>query len=634
MNKLSQRLISLLVALVLAFQGVTVMSVSAAGAVYYVSPNGSDTNPGTLAAPFATITKAMSAAQAGDTVYVRAGTYPAFSIAKSGITLAGYSPEVPVISGGSGIRCYNKTSITIKGFEVVGASGNYTGAITLDGCSSSVVESNLVHDNIAATVSGIFVSGSSNRIIRNKVYNNNLSGVRVYGTSLNNEIAFNTIYNHTLSTGNSDGIDLSGSGVTMTNIHDNTLFGNSDDGLDTWDSPGNFITNNVSYGNGGTGDGNGFKLGGTVTGGNNQVKGNVAYSNKACGFTSNGNGNYYEGNTSYNNGTCGFSDVVRLSGVTQTTSYIANLAYNNPTGNFRKNATYTTVFISNSESPVVGATAMPATATALPASSTPVWTATAIPATPVSSSPTPVWTATPLPATVTAQPTQTSAPAQASPTPTAPVINLPSSQGQPTSIPASPTSIPATATQAPTQVPPTATWTVTLPPPTATAMPTFTATVPPPTATKVPTSTPVPPTVTPIPPTLTSTPVVVLNGETVIDDRDSRLVFSPEWQDASKRQAYQGTLKQTSKVGAQVTLSFTGQGFSVLYRSGKSYRTVDVYVDDVLVGTLNQQSGSGAYQQRWDYAGPLAPGNHTLKLVYASGGGDDARVSVDAVIIR
>lgn len=127
---------------------------------------------------------------------------------------------------------------------------------------------------------------------------------------------------------------------------------------------------------------------------------------------------------------------------------------------------------------------------------------------------------------------------------------------------------------------------------------------------------------------------MVLNGETVIDDRDPRLVFSPEWQDASKRQAYQGTLKQTSKVGAQVTLSFTGQGFSVLYRSGKSYRAVDVYVDDVLVGTLNQQSGSGAYQQRWDYAVPLAPGNHTLKLVYASGGGDDARVSVDAVIIR
>ena len=619
MNKLSQRLISLLVALVLAFQGVTVVSVSAAGAVYYVSPNGSDTNPGTLAAPFATITKAMSAAQAGDTVYVRAGTYPAFSIAKSGITLAGYSPEVPIISGGSGIRCYNKTSITIKGFEVVGASGNYTGAITLDGCSSSVVESNLVHDNIAATVSGIFVSGSSNRIIRNKVYNNNLSGVRVYGTSLNNEIAFNTIYNHTLSTGDSDGIDLSGSGVTMTNIHDNTLFGNSDDGLDTWDSPGNFITNNVSYGNGGTGDGNGFKLGGTVTGGNNQVKGNVAYSNKACGFTSNGNGNYYESNTSYNNGTCGFSDLMRVSGVTQTSSFIANLAYNNPGGNFRKNATYTTVFISNSETPVVAATAMPATATAqpsptaLPASPTSVWTATAIPATQVSS-PTPVWTATPLPA----QPTQTSAPAQVSPTATLPVQNNPSSPTQqPTSIPASPTTVPATATAVPTQVPPT-----------ATAMPTFTATLPPPTATKVPTS-------TALPPTATNTPGVVLNGETIFDDANPNLAFSSDWQDAGRRQAYQGTLKQTSSDGAQVTLTFNGQGFSILYRTGKSFRVLNVYLDDVLVGTINQQAGSTAFQQRWDYHGRMAAGTHTLKLVYVAVPGDvDARVSVDAVIIR
>jgi hypothetical protein len=47
----------------------------AAGSTYYVATNGFDTNSGTLARPFNTIQKAANVAVAGDTVYVRAGTY-------------------------------------------------------------------------------------------------------------------------------------------------------------------------------------------------------------------------------------------------------------------------------------------------------------------------------------------------------------------------------------------------------------------------------------------------------------------------------------------------------------------------------------------------------------------------------
>ncbi len=42
---------------------------------YYVAPNGNDSNPGTLAEPWATPVKASQAAQAGDTVYFREGVY-------------------------------------------------------------------------------------------------------------------------------------------------------------------------------------------------------------------------------------------------------------------------------------------------------------------------------------------------------------------------------------------------------------------------------------------------------------------------------------------------------------------------------------------------------------------------------
>src|SRR5262245_13745338 len=42
---------------------------------YYVAPTGNDTNPGTMDRPFLTIQKAASTMVAGDTTYVRAGTY-------------------------------------------------------------------------------------------------------------------------------------------------------------------------------------------------------------------------------------------------------------------------------------------------------------------------------------------------------------------------------------------------------------------------------------------------------------------------------------------------------------------------------------------------------------------------------
>ena len=42
---------------------------------YYVAPTGSDTNPGTLEQPFATLQQGARVAMPGDTVYLRGGTY-------------------------------------------------------------------------------------------------------------------------------------------------------------------------------------------------------------------------------------------------------------------------------------------------------------------------------------------------------------------------------------------------------------------------------------------------------------------------------------------------------------------------------------------------------------------------------
>jgi hypothetical protein len=63
---------------------ICVCSVGATAATWYVAPSGSDSNPGTSAAPFATIQKAADVASAGDTVIVRPGTYAGARFTRSG----------------------------------------------------------------------------------------------------------------------------------------------------------------------------------------------------------------------------------------------------------------------------------------------------------------------------------------------------------------------------------------------------------------------------------------------------------------------------------------------------------------------------------------------------------------------
>ena len=67
--------------------------------------NGNDTNPGTLASPFRTIQKCATVAVAGDTCFIRAGTYrETVTVARSGtqgkpITFTPYAGETVTISG-------------------------------------------------------------------------------------------------------------------------------------------------------------------------------------------------------------------------------------------------------------------------------------------------------------------------------------------------------------------------------------------------------------------------------------------------------------------------------------------------------------------------------------------------------
>jgi len=136
-----------------------------------------------------------------------------------------------------------------------------------------------------------------------------------------------------------------------------------------------------------------------------------------------------------------------------------------------------------------------------------------------------------------------------------------------------------------------------------------------------------------ISPTLASTPVPSTSTQT-FDDKNAAFVYSSGWQTVSTTKASGGSYKETTQSGATVTFPFTGQSFSLIYKGGITFSKFDIFVDGVLVGTLDQKLAAATYQVRWDYPGQFALGNHTLKLVFKLTSATVNRGSLDAVIVR
>jgi hypothetical protein len=155
-------------------------------------------------------------------------------------------------------------------------------------------------------------------------------------------------------------------------------------------------------------------------------------------------------------------------------------------------------------------------------------------------------------------------------------------------------------------------------------------------------ATSIPPTVTPTQIILPSPTATLINTPfpptpapaITLDDMSSSFVYSSGWTTVSTSKAYKGSYKETIKNDATATLTFTGQSFSIIYKGGVTFSKLDLYVDGVLVGTLNEKLATTTYQSRWDYPGQLAYGKHTLKMVFKVTSATINRGSLDGVIVR
>ncbi len=278
---------------------------------YYVAPNGSDSNPGTKAAPFASLQAAHDAAAAGDTIYLRGGVYAVSDtqlLSQSGapgnpIKVFNYPGETPILDG-SAIQDHpggdGKWILTldwyaswwhIKGLEL--RNNPRGGGIVGRGSSNVLIEQNHVHGN------GFLADWEA-------------SGIAFYYDVAQTVILNNDVHHNADSDyGDGDGIQIAYSSGPGNLIQGNRSWRNSDDGIDLWDSANVTLKSNWSFGNGldeslrPLGNGVGFKLGGAGAGdGGHTLIGNVAWQNANNGFDYNSgdlpNALYH--NTAWDNG--------------------------------------------------------------------------------------------------------------------------------------------------------------------------------------------------------------------------------------------------------------------------------------------------------------------------------------------
>jgi len=290
------------------------------GAEYYVSPSGSDTNAGSQAAPFATLQKANNTASAGDTIWMRGGTYNCTSqitLSKSGTSdtkrtkIWAYAGEVPVLDFSSyslASSTSDKPAITVsgswmhlKGLEIgpakVGSSGSHSYSLlrTSTSASNNTFELLNIHHGFGP---GLFINtGSGGNLILNCDSHDNYDKDGSQGDGEN---------------GDGFGVHYQASGPS-TIIRGCRAWWNSDDGYDfisqevpvTIENSYAFGGGYINAGAGTAGNGNGFKVGSSKTGIRHIVRNNVAWGNRASGFYANhsAGGNTWDNNTSYDNGT-------------------------------------------------------------------------------------------------------------------------------------------------------------------------------------------------------------------------------------------------------------------------------------------------------------------------------------------
>lgn len=345
-----------------AFRALPLLALLQASSVFattwYIAPTGSDSNAGTQASPFKSITKAQSVAASGDTVTIRGGTYSGFTIAgsdsnynfvhnitKSGITYAAFTGETPIFNFSgtttakrvAAFHIANGVTVTFRGFQVINVpvgSQKQSECFRIEG--NATFDRVSCHDNAA---NGFYWT------------------IHARGSATNCD-AYNCVGTGT-SLGNTDGFGAhaDGGGVTLTNCRS---WHNSDDGYDCISSnSANTFDHCWAYNMTAGGDSNGFKIGGYGSGTvpasppSHIVRFCLSANNNSNGFYANhhpAKAADWTNNTAYNNHGAGNFNMLERVSPTNSTDIPGTREV------FHNNIAFTGTIIANDNNPAANKT--------------------------------------------------------------------------------------------------------------------------------------------------------------------------------------------------------------------------------------------------------------------------------------
>jgi hypothetical protein len=262
----------------------------------YVSTSGSDSNSGTSASPFRTITYAYSKASGGTTIHVLPGVYYDYTsgwgihLGKSGsssspIVLHSETRGGAIIDGqnasdrnqgfyidgsyntvdgfvirnctlggmsiwANGIRIINN-EIHHNGNPASSSTNGRDGVYSNEGTSGNYYAGNYIHDNgrSGSTLDhGLYLCGANETVINNILFHNAASGLQIAGyTTVSNM----KVYNNVMAWNGTQGIIL-WMALKGVDIKNNILYHNTSYGVHSYDAHGSGVVfdHNLNYANG------------------------------------------------------------------------------------------------------------------------------------------------------------------------------------------------------------------------------------------------------------------------------------------------------------------------------------------------------------------------------------------------
>jgi parallel beta-helix repeat protein len=255
--------------------------------LYYVSPSGSASNPGTLDAPFLTLNRGVKVLRPGDTLSVRQGSYsealldaiPEGTSWSAPVTVTAYPGETVILrptAGTSRVLMFSSSAssyIVVSGLVLDGCNVSYD-AVKISWTSgrggSAANHIRLLNCEIKnAAENNLLIDGNPNRLVDYNeilgctIHDNrgvsDLDGAHYHGiycTSSYNLFHGNNIYNntgygiHIYQSKGVSSIECSSNTVSQNQLHDNGKFGNTGSaGITASVGDGNKVINNLVWNN-------------------------------------------------------------------------------------------------------------------------------------------------------------------------------------------------------------------------------------------------------------------------------------------------------------------------------------------------------------------------------------------------